>query len=600
MQKRINEAIAHLQAISSVPVDYRQMDPVAKMMLVALMYEAQKIRDYVDGIGLRLADRFCEDFIPSALVEAVPAVALVAPCFKKNKDDVCIQLSPGVAFSFKTKLSKSQINYLPLFKNTLIPCGDVYVLTPSRLKSRACSYDVSMDRPNTVWVGIHTNAEIESLEGFSLFLQKPDNVYPRSVSVVGSTSEGICFSTMNRMEDLEMLEPFDAQQVSGRFLSVMECWKEILQELPGGVLVVFTDKARSRDMFKKRAYPRVFQNWLESEVLNCFGSDILWLQIDFPEDYVVSECFDVIPNAIPVANVDVGSVTLTQTAPVAKLQKQDGAYFLAVLETSNHSHGQGFPLSSEEFVIRDFDAHCYDNGDLYRDVRNLYNRFVEDYHAFVEYNGLKDGQDIRRLKELVNKIAKAAGEENNSFKYGTGTYVMKNIRHSSASSVTKVSFVTTQGALGNLLGSDTGLGASHKLECKKLPVIENDVPVVVPAMGGRDKASADRRYELIRYFTLTNDRLFTKMDIEAFARKELVALFGSEEFKRIFVKVSVEGAAGRHSVQRGVYVDIEFKDRKNYDRAKAKALDVGLRQMIVNKSCLTMPVIVVLKNMEEE
>ena len=78
-------------------------------------------------------------------------------------------------------------------------------------------------------------------------------------------------------------------------------------------------------------------------------------------------------------------------------------------------------MSAEEFVIRDFDAHCYHHGDLYRDIRNLYNHFIEDYYAFIEYNGLKDGQDIKRLKELVNKIAKSVGEKNDKFKYDSGT-----------------------------------------------------------------------------------------------------------------------------------------------------------------------------------
>lgn len=394
---------------------------------------------------------------------------------------------------------------------------------------------------------------------------------------------------MNRMEDIEMLEPFDAQQVSTRFLSVIEYWKERLQELPGGVLVTITDKTRNRDLFKKRAYPRVFQNWLESDVLNCFNDETLWFQVEFPENYIVSDDCEVIFNAIPVVNVDLNSVTLTQAAPVAKLQKQDGSFFVSVLETSNAAHKQGFSMSAEEFVIRDFDAHCYHHGDLYRDIRNLYNHFVEDYYAFIEYNGLKDGQDIKRLKELVNKIAKSVGEKNDKFKFDSGTYVMKNIKQATNNSVTKVSFLTTLGALGNMLDVTVNSGSS-KLECKKLPVIESNVPVVVSASGGKDKATADQRYELIRYYSLTNDRLYTKMDVEAFVRKELIAIYGKEEFKRIFINVHIEGTAGRDSVQHGLYVDIEFKDKKNYEKANAIGMEDVLNRKIINHSCISMPI----------
>lgn len=596
LQKRINDVIVHLQSMMSDPVDYQYMDPIAKMMLVALLYETQKIRDIIDNFDQRIIERFCEDFIPIQQVEAMPALALVSPLFKKNKDSDCMPISSGVSFTLKEKSNRATVNYLPLFKNTLVPYDDVYVLTKNRLTTKDNTYEVQMDSPNIIWIGIRTKAEIESLEGVSLFINKKDNVYPQAISVVGSATESIEFCTMNRMEDIEMLEPFDAQQVSTRYLSIIEYWKDILRELPNGVLVTITDKTLDRDMFKKRNYPRIFQNWLESDVLNCFSNDTLWLQVEFPESYIVSDDCEVVLNTIPIVNVDINTVTLTQTSPIAKLQKQEDSFFVSVLETSNAAYKQGFSMSADEFVIRDFDAHCYHHGDLYRDIRNLYNRFVEDYYAFIEYNGLKDGQDIKRLKELVNKIAKSVGEKNDKFKYDSGTYVMKNIHHSTNNSITKVSFLTTQGSMGNLLDEKVNIGSSSKLECKKLPIIESNVPVVVSAIGGKDKATADERYELIRYYTLTNDRLYTKMDIEAFVRKELIAVYGKEEFKRINVNVHVEGAAGQDSVQRGLYVDIEFKDKKNYDKACVNRLNLMLQGKITNKSCITMPIRITLKN----
>lgn len=582
----------------SEPVDYQLMDPIAKMMLVALLYETQKIRDVIDGFDQKLIDRFCENFIPMQDVEAMPALAVVSPLFKKNKDSDCIQIGSGVSFTYKEKSSKTTISYLPLFKNMLVPYEDIYVLTRNRLTSKEHSYEIQMEKPNTLWIGIRTKAEIESLEGFSFFLNKKDNVYPQTISAIGGFAESIGFSTMNRMEDIEMLEPFDAQQVSTKFLSIIEYWKERLQELPGGVLVTITDKIRNRDLFKKRAYPRIFQNWLESDVLNCFNEETLWLQIEFPENYIVNDDCKVIFNAIPIVNVDLNSVTLTQATPVAKLQKQDDSFFVSVLETSNAAYKQGFSMSAEEFVIRDFDAHCYHHGDLYRDIRNLYNHFVEDYYAFIEYNGLKDGQDIKRLKELVNKIAKSVGEKNDKFKFDSGTYVMKNIKQATNNSVTKVSFLTTRGALGNTLDVTVNSGSS-KLECKKLPVIESNVPVVISALGGKDKATADQRYELIRYYSLTNDRLYTKMDVEAFVRKELIAIYGKEEFKRIFVKVHIEGTAGRDSVQRGLYVDIEFKDKKNYMLAVENNLEIKLQRQIIDNSCISMLITISLINLDK-
>ena len=82
------------------------------------------------------------------------------------------------------------------------------------------------------------------------------------------------------------------------------------------------------------------------------------------------------------------------------------------------------------------------------------------------------------------------------------------------------------------------------------------------------------------------------MDIEAFVRKELIAIYGKEEFKRINVNVHVEGAAGKESVQRGLYVDIEFKDKKNYEKAYVDNYKIKLEQDIFNLSCLSLPIFI--------
>jgi hypothetical protein len=598
LEKNIDEAIAKLRSLASESFDYQLMDPIAQMMLIALLNETQKIRDYIDRLDQKLLDRFCEDFIPRQQTSAMPALALVAPKFKKGKVSELATVGSGVSFTYKNNANKLNLNYLPLFKNTLIPYDDIYVLSNNKLTFNDHTYPVVMTNPNIIWIGIHTQAEIDSLEGFSICLQNVIPMCPTRISAVTNENKELDFCTMERLEDLEMLEPFDAQQTSQTFLSIVDYWKDLLTDMDDCMLLYITDKTNDRDVFKKRAYPRVFQNWLESEVLDCFQEDTLWLQLEFPEGSSVKEGRNIIPNVLPVVNVDVDNVTLTQVAPIAKLQKQEDAYFLMTLETSVNSQKQGFSLNSEEFVIRDFDACCYHEGDLYRDIRNLYNHFVEDYYAFINYNGLKDGKDIKRLKELVNKIGKSVGNQSAKYKFDSGTYAMKNINQTNSSSVTKVFYLTTQGKLGNFHIVNNGNDTSSKFECKKLPLMESTVPIVVSARGGKDKATADQRYELIRYFTLTNDRLYTKMDVDAFVRKELVAMFGKDELKRIYVKVHVEGTGGVASLERCVYVDLDFKDKKNYIKAENEQLEHSLYHSIVNHACISMPIIVRLKSLE--
>ena len=80
---------------------------------VVLKKNLEKVRDAIDNFDQRLVNRFCEDFIPMQQIEAMPALAVVSPLFKKNKDSDCVQLNSGVSLTYKDKVSKATINYLP-------------------------------------------------------------------------------------------------------------------------------------------------------------------------------------------------------------------------------------------------------------------------------------------------------------------------------------------------------------------------------------------------------------------------------------------------------------------------------------------------------
>ena len=599
LEKRINEAIDVLRQLSFDDIDFQQMDPVAKMMLVALIGEAQKLQDYIDGTTHRLIDRFCVDFIPRQKVEAMPAICLVSPKLK-SRTDTLTHVGSQASFVFKTDKTKSPLNYIPIFETALIPNEGTYLLTQRQMRftensgddSIPVTLDIQLDKPNRLWVGIRTAAEVECMRGLSILIRGTHGVMPEHIYAVAENRE-IDFATMLEMENIEMVEPFDAQQASGEQFAFVETWKECLLNMDDAALLYITDPTENRDMFKPRTYPRQFQQWLEAEVLARFEGEAVWLRFDFPEGFAVPDSCEVLLGVMPVTNVDVCELTLTQTQPIAKLQKTDDSFFLRIMETSTAQNRQGFNMTGDEIIVRDFDAQCYDNGALHRDVRYLYNRFVDDYYAFIEYNGIKDGEVLKQLRETINKLGKSVGQVNDGYRFDSGTFVMKNMSLFPQSQSTRVSYITTMGLLGNLpVEGDV-------MDNRRMPALEQKVPVVMTAQGGADKATADERYEQLRYYSLTNDRLYTRMDIDAFLRKEIMVEFGREEFRRIYIKTSIQGAGGADFLRRGLYIDIEFKDRKNYQHALATAFDKMMQQKIVNKSCIAMPIIVSLKNLEE-
>lgn len=594
LENRIKETVDQLKLISADDIDLKQMDPVVKMLLVALLNETQKINDRINNFDRQIVERYCTNFIPRQQVEAMPAIALINPTFKPNKETDLIPIGSDASFTYKMSSRKQPLNYIPLFNTTAIPHSQPFVLTNHSMRHGQDINQIDMGRSNRLWIGIPTKIEIETLKGLTLLIKGTQGVSPERVSI-GSNNHELDFALVTEMENIEMAEPFDAQQASSQFFSFIDTWKECLLNTENVTWLCITDNTKDRDLFKRKAFPHSFLQRLENETIQQFDPNTLWIHIDFPNGFVVPDNCEILLNVIPVVNVDLCCLTLTQASPIAKLQKQDDSFFLRVLETSTASNKQGFGMVQDEIIIRDFDADCYHSGDLYRDVRNLYNRFVDDYYAFIEYNEIKDGETLKQLRETINKIANNASvkEPNKKFKFDSGTYVMKNMKQNTNSTSVKVNYIATQGKAGNTPK------AGETMENKKLPMIDQKVSVVVSAMGGTDKASPDERYELLRYYSLTNDRLFTKMDINAFLRKEIMSEFGKEESKRIFLKLNIEGAGGQNKLQRGLYIDIEFKDSKNYDKALAVSFDTLMKQRIENKSCIAMPIIVRLKNLEE-
>ena len=591
LEKRINDAIAAMQQILPEAVDIYQLDPMAKIMLVALVSETSKIQDYAEGTLQRIVERFCTDFIPRKNVSAMPAVSLIKPSQEANSDSLYF-IESGASFIYKSPVKNAQITYIPIFNTTLLPHSGLYLLNQRLLRYNGRMAQVNLDKQNRLWIGIQTPLEVNCLKGLSFLLRGTNGIVPEHV-YVGADCTEIEFAPMQEMENIEMAEPFDAQQVSVKYFSFVENWKECLLNMSDTALLYITDATKDRDMYKPRAYPRMFQQWLENETLDLFKQNTIWLRLDFPEGYVVPDDCEVTFGVMPVTNVEVNTLMLTQSQPIAKLQGDDDSFFLDILETSTASNRQGFTMNREDIIVRDFDANCYNNGDLYRDIRNLYNRFIDDYYAFIEYNGIKDGEVLKKLRETINKLGKSVGTQNQLFKFDSGTYVMKNMNNSTSTNTTSVRFITTKGLLGNAPRS------GEMMESRNLPGIEQKVEVVISGMGGTDKATADERYEQLRYYSLTNDRLYTRMDIDAFLRKEIMAEYGREEFHRIFLKINVEGCGGENKLQRGLYIDIEFKDRKNYEHAVRMSFDTLMQQRIRNKSCIAMPIIVTLKNLED-
>lgn len=546
-ENKVKTLIEDLKDLAVYDMDFQRMDPLVKMMLVAVAHEMEKIKYDVDQLAAMIEERYCSHFIPWKEMNATPAIALVLPEFRsdiqfESVEEISDNFS--LSFSLSYKGTKRSINFSPLFKTKAFPNPQLDIRTDA----------------NKLWIGVTTKAEMESLDGMTLLIKGTHGVNPEYL-YIGENQKELNFATISEMERIRMLPPLDsAQQASDKVFAYLENWKNCLLCMDEFIWLCVTDEKNIKDLYMERG-----------------GQNTLWLQLVFPDDFVVPDNCKIQLNVIPVVNIDKREVSLTENEPIINLLKgkeKEDSFFVDVLKPTNN-----------EFVIRDFDAHCYNPNDFLRDVRNLYNRFVNDYYAFKVSNEVKSDDTLEKLRQDIENIGK-----DTPAKLLTGVYAMKNKRHdiekNSNSTTVNVEYIITQGAKGNNPKS------GDNMENKKCPSFNREVLVVVSAMGGADKTSVDARREALRYYALTNDRLYTKKDIDAYLREKIKKEFGKTAFDRIHWKMSIEGAGGSSYLQRGLYIDIEYKDKKDYEMAQSLHFDALIQQGVRNKSCISMPIIV--------
>ena len=221
--KQTREAIDYLRSISLDDIDFDYMDPIAKMMLVAVLHEEQKLRDDIAAIPQRVIERYCSDFIPYDKVDAVPALSILWPSSKTKGMVELVTVGNGASFVYKKKESKLQLNYLPIFKTIILPYSDLFQVSHRHIIHQENTHPIHMAVTNSVWLGIVSEVEIESLKGMSFFVKGTKGVLPEHVSIVAENRNAGVYeleiATMQEMENIDILEPFDAQQSSGQFFS---------------------------------------------------------------------------------------------------------------------------------------------------------------------------------------------------------------------------------------------------------------------------------------------------------------------------------------------------------------------------------------------
>ena len=129
IEKKLRETIEFLHTKSDDEVSIEKMDPIVKLMMMALLHEEEKIWKYLDGIPQKIVERFSDVFLPREKICATPAITIVQPQIRPQHNKEMVGVGAGAQFKYKEKGSNVSLNYMPIFATSLIPYSDMFVIS---------------------------------------------------------------------------------------------------------------------------------------------------------------------------------------------------------------------------------------------------------------------------------------------------------------------------------------------------------------------------------------------------------------------------------------------------------------------------------------
>lgn len=527
MDVKVRNKVAEIQqALEQDEQRISLSDPVAKMMLVALAHQSCEIERKMDQTVERLSERFCDQVLLQSNLKAQPAVTVLS--IGNGRECTPYFIDENDAFTYKP----TKCNYRPIFKTRIVP-GRLMacfmnntLLQPGKLPVQATWPDNRYNKE--LWLAFDSAGEVNTLEDVMIALSHP---LPNDSLTAEVGDVQIPLSLV--MEDMP-------RTLNSNFMLV-EFWKKSLVYY--GLWLYRFGKCSNKRTLHRGEIPAWIMDSYAQEILEPFiGNRFLWIRIKTDRGISLPLDTAILLNCIPAVNYDIQDVKLNYSEPIQRLENdKTGTYFLDVVQNQEQA---------QDFFIRDFDVNQYDNERIREDVTNLYRHYVNDYFAFVDSNSLHDGATLRALRQSMMQVYDSLDEfrSGNVRPYG-GTYAIRNPRNNQQPMV--LTYFTTNGERGNLLRRGGRLTSTN--------AAVGDVEALIDATGGRNKVKDIKtRKELARHIVNSNDRLFTKMDLQQYCKVEFMRAFGEEAISYCNISLSESNVPVDRHIEKCIKVHFQI------------------------------------------
>ena len=478
-RKVIEAAVKYWQNDAHESFKGMENDPVVNLLLTVLSYQGflieKNIENYEENIIRKMRDRI----IPHHLIKPVPAFAIVETQISDATEDNFEQVIDE-SYSFEFEKNKKKQMFFPLFRTKIInaECEEV---------SRS---------ENSITIRLRSQQNIRDLSGVSFYVDCPQYVEIEDIQLNGNSFPLLKPNQYNELPFTKMFNNSHWFKKGNQPLfGTYDYWQEIFI-------------ANNTNLYHIGDYhSRKFS--IED------GRDIE-LELFFKEE--VNDSMEIKINCVPIVQVEKKEICLNETEPIKEIESVNGE-FLNLLATENDDN-------TNSFLIRQFGTERYNPKMLLQQLQEISDRYISDYYAFQNIDGLKSGNRLNELKEsvdnLLNLLEKNAEDNNwNKEQKKNNYYALLKKRNNNN---LYINYLITAGETAN------GIRKGETATKVTSPLDKQKTKLLCDTMGGRNSITNElQKEDIAKYYLQTKDRVVTLADIRAFCYKEI----GSDKVEKI-------------------------------------------------------------------
>ena len=516
-------------------------DPVFRLIMSTLAYQANEHDANLEQLKTEILQEFEQQLVFDDAGKALPATAVIKTALNRNISATNVD-SKNVFYLG----ADNRYPFEPLLSTRVF---NVTVKNISQLDGRR--WLVSLD---------FGNFPVNNLKGFAFVVTNP-MFHDVSASIAD-----------NGME-LPLIAPWDYANLpmSNHFSLDNIVYNRSCGHSGLGGMESFTDYC-AMDLFARQDVRYFVVDEMEN-FDDRTRLDILFEFEGLSHGFIFnSDTFHI--NTIILANVGHYTVTLSRTAPIARLAGNLGnntrsKQFVQLLRPSVEQL-----YSDSEIMIRRLGADRFNQGRLTKLLFNLYTKYTSDLYAFQNV-GMKNNDAV------MSSIRKAIAELNNMVRgnaiVSEGVYaVLKNKENIDTS--LELDYLATDGtAVNTLLKKEAKFTMSHEFDP------DMTVQICEPSEGIDELHDQQALKQLKRYALATGGRIVTENDIKLFCQTELMSRFGvvHDLIKSIRLKRQHRSEGTFHTYE--IFVKITLTSNIYTQRAfaaKETSVETYLQKMI--------------------